>query len=528
MHPARRSADSRLRRRLAIASFFAAASVAGAAHAASTSLPAPASIAVAQPDPGGTATAGSPAASALAPSIGPGSIDTRVRAQAPAADQAATAPWGVLGGAWQSPNLLGDLGGLRPALARYGMTLQLFEEAETFGNLTGGVRRGFEVNGVTTAQLQLDTKPVFGLEGGLFNVSGFHIWGGELSASNLLNLQTVSGLEANASLRLWELWYQQKFGDAFDVKLGEQSVDEEFMISQNSAYFLNGVTGWPMLPSANLIAGGPAYPLAGLGVRGRAHVSDEITILAGVFNGSPIPLNAPNTPKSNPNGVSFPLNTGVFAIAELQFTFPPADPSGKIAEGGPLPGAYKIGAWYDSEDFDNQQVDTTGVPLASPESTGIPAKKQGSFAIYAVADQTIWRSADPNRTLAAFIRPMFTTLQDRNEIAFSVNGGLTLHKPFAGRDSDVFGLGFGVARVSSGVSNYDRDLQAYEPEVFTPVRSTETFLEATYQAQILPSWQIQPDLQIIINPGAGLANPNEPSQKIKNELVIGLRTNVTF
>jgi porin len=60
------------------------------------------------------------------------------------------------------------------------------------------------------------------------------------------------------------------------------------------------------------------------------------------------------------------------------------------------------------------------------------------------------------------------------------------------------------------------------------VRSTETFLEATYQVQVLPSWQIQPDLQYIINPAGGIVNPDDPTQRIKNEFVIGLRTNITF
>jgi porin len=60
------------------------------------------------------------------------------------------------------------------------------------------------------------------------------------------------------------------------------------------------------------------------------------------------------------------------------------------------------------------------------------------------------------------------------------------------------------------------------------VRGTETFLEATYQLQAAKWWQIQPDIQYFFNPGAGLANPNDPTQKIKNELLIGLRTNITF
>jgi porin len=68
----------------------------------------------------------------------------------------------------------------------------------------------------------------------------------------------------------------------------------------------------------------------------------------------------------------------------------------------------------------------------------------------------------------------------------------------------------------------------YEPTVCTPVRVTESVLEATYQFQAAKWWQIQPDIQYVSNPGAGLANPNDSAKKIKNELVIGLRTNITF
>ena len=123
---------------------------------------------------------------------------------------------------------------------------------------------------------------------------------------------------------------------------------------------------------------------------------------------------------------------------------------------------------------------------------------------------------------------MFTTLQDRNLIAFGIAAGLTMHEPFVGRGKDILGVGFGVGRVSTGAAAYDRDEEFFNPSVYTPVRSTETFVEATYQIQVFPWWQLQPDVQYIINPGAGIANPNEPTQGVKNELVFGLRTNVTF
>jgi porin len=441
----------------------------------------------------------------------------------------APGPFDALGVSWQNQNLLGDMRGLRPALASYGLTLTILENIETFGNPTGGVTQGIEPKGLTTVTLQMDTEKAFGLKGGTLNVSGLQIWGGDYSTGNLMVQQTLSDIDAPAGVRLWELWYQQKFGDKFDAKIGEQSLDEEFIIAPSgNSLFINGVSGWPGLPTVDLPGGGPAYPLAGLGVRGRAQVTDSVTVLAGVFNGSPIPWDSPNTPKSNPNGVSFPLNTGTLAIAELQYAFG-SSAAGKPNAGGPLPGVYKIGAWYDSYKFDDQQYDDMGAPLASPLSNGIPATLHGDFSLYGVMDQMIWRSPDnANRSLNVFVRPMFTPYQDRNLVSASINAGFALKAPLPTRDNDAFGIEMGTVWASSGASGFDRQMQFYQPSVYTPIRSSETFIEATYQAQILPSWQIQPDVQYFINPGMGIANPDDPTQRIKNEFVIGLRTNINF
>ncbi len=55
----------------------------------------------------------------------------------------------------------------------------------------------------------------------------------------------------------------------------------------------------------------------------------------------------------------------------------------------------------------------------------------GDYAFYGVADQMLYRFEDPDRSINFFVRPMFTPLQDRNLIGFSVNGGL--HDARAGR-----------------------------------------------------------------------------------------------
>jgi porin len=84
------------------------------------------------------------------------------------------------------------------------------------------------------------------------------------------------------------------------------------------------------------------------------------------------------------------------------------------------------------------------------------------------------------------------------------------------------GLGFGYAHVSRRAQAADRLHGS-----FTPVRSSETFIEATYQAQIAPWLQIQPDFQYVMSPGGGVANP-ATGRKIGNEVVLGLRSNIVF
>jgi porin len=455
--------------------------------------------------------------------------EPQFRADASAQPAAATAPGPLSFLDLKGPNLLGDMWGLRPALSNYGVTLTILENVEMFGNLSGGVQQSVEPKGLTTVTLQMDTEKAFGLKGGTLNVSGLQIYGGELNADDLLVLQTLSDIDAPVGVRLWELWYQQKLGDKFDVKIGEQSLDEEFIIAPSgNSLFINGVSGWPGLPTVDLPGGGPAYPLAGLGVRGRVQMTDSVTVLAGVFNGSPIPWDSPNTPRSNPHGVSFPLDTGTLAIAELQYALG-SSASGKPNNDGPLPGVYKIGAWYDSYKFDDLQYDTIGLPLASPLSNGTPATHHGDFSLYGVMDQMIWRSKDDaNRSLNVFLRPMFTPYQDRNLVSASINAGFALKAPLPTRDNDIFGVEMGTVWASSGASGFDRQMQFFQPSVYTPIRSSETFFEASYQFQVLPSWVIQPDVQYFINPAMGIANPDEPTQRIKNELVVGLRTNIAF
>ena len=422
--------------------------------------------------------------------------------------------------------LLGDMWGVRPWLSQYGLSLNILETSEVLGNVSGGVHQGADYDGLTQMILQLDTQKAFNWYGGTFNVSGLQIHGRNLSADNLYTLQTASGIEADRATRLWELWYDQKFDreGRFDLKIGQQSLDQEFMVSQNALAFVNTMFGWPMVPSADMPGGGPAYPLSALGARTKVKLTDSWTLLAGVFNGTPLSNSGENS-----SGTTFPLNGGALVIAELQYAYPSLGTMVYADKQAPLSRVYKLGVWYDTESFDDQRFDNTGLSLANPASTGIPRTHSGDFSIYAVADQMIWADADDDdRNLNVFVRAMGTPLVDRNLIDFSLNAGLTFNEPIRHRDDDVFGIGMGYTHVSSRAADLDRDTGVFTGAYY-PVRGSETFVEVTYQYQLTPWCQLQPDFQYVFNPGGGVPNPNSASnQRVQDEAVIGLRVNIAF
>jgi porin len=433
--------------------------------------------------------------------------------------------FGFLSGMQRSQTLLGDMGGMRQWLNQYGWSLNILETSEVLGNVSGGYRNGFFYDGLTQLDAQMDTSRAFGWYGGTFNASALQVHGDNLSANNLGTLQTSSGIEAHPAARLWELWYQQKFlsEDRLDVKIGQQSLDQEFMGSQGANTFVNTMFGWPMVPSADMPSGGPAYPLSALGVRVRGRPTDSVTVLGGVFNGS-----ASNRAGNNYTGTGFPLDGGTLAIAEVQFGYPALGSMVSADDTAPLSGTYKFGVWYNSENFNDLEYDTSGMSLANPASSGDPLHHHGNYGLYAVADQMLWHSENlEDRTLTFFTRLMGTPQTDRNVVDFALNAGFTLREPIPLRDNDTVGIGVGYADVSSRAVALDKETAAFNPSTYEPVRSGETFIEATYQYQVTPWWQVQPDLQYVFNPGAGTANPTDGGS-VPNEAIIGLRTNVSF
>ena len=420
----------------------------------------------------------------------------------------------------------------QPPTTGHAVTVGLTESAEWLRNHRGGLKTGQIHHGLATLTLGLDTEKADAWMGGNFNLSALHIHGRSLSAGFVGSLQTASNIEADPGPRLWEVWYQQKvLGDSMDIKLGQQSIDQEFMVSQYSALFIGPTFGWPALPSYDLPAGGPIYPLSVPGVRLRARLNPTTTWLVGAFAGNPannLPSQDPQ--KANASGTTFSLQGGTLYIAELQYGRNQSDAteSGSTANDG-LPGSYKLGAWYHTHKFADTRFDNGGLSLANPLSSGNALQHRGNFSVYGLADQTLWREGEAGaRVVNVFARAMAAP-GNRNPISFSANFGLSMTAPFEQRSEDMIGLGVGYVRIGSHLRALDADTNVFLATK-QPVRNSETFVEATYQYQLTNRWQLQGALQHTRHPGAGAVDTNNAAnaKKIPNATVVGLRTNLMF
>ncbi len=222
------------------------------------------------------------------------------------------------------------------------------------------------------------------------------------------------------------------------------------------------------------------------------------------------------------------LKTGALFIAELQYALnqPAAGEMDDGTRSTGLPGTYKLGAWFDTAAFPSQRFDTAGASLADPNNNGNPKLIQQNYSLYVVADQMVWRPDETSpRAIGVFARVMGAP-GDRNLIDFSLNAGISLKAPLPGRDDDTVAVGYGLAKISNGARSLDQASNAFSGP--SPLRSTEHFIEVTYQLQATPWLQVQPDFQYVISPGGGIANPNSPSKKIADEAIFGVRTTITF
>lgn len=419
----------------------------------------------------------------------------------------------------------GDPFGLRAFLRERGITYVLTYIGEGLANVSGGLRRGATYGGRLDTSLDIDLDRFAGWTGARFHTDFFQIHGHGLSRSYVNNLTTVSGIEALPATRLFELWLEQRFlGDRLSLKLGQISADTEFAIAQSAVVFLNAGFGWPNIGAVVLPSGGPIYPLATPAVRVKYEATEHLSFQAGLFNGNPAgtpPAGDETDPqRRNRHGTSFRVNDPPFMVGEVAYAY-----HSLFGTTG-LPGTVTLGAWQHLGRFESPRLDSVGGRLlADPEASGIARRFRGNQGLYAILDQTLYREpGSEDQGASAFLR--FSAVpDDRNLIDLYVDGGIAYKGLLPGRPNDTLGLGVIHSRISAAARAFDRDAIRLGSGT-GPVRSSETLIEATYQAEVVPGFTVQPDLQYVMRPGGGL--PDAQGRRLRNATVLGLRATINY
>lgn len=423
-------------------------------------------------------------------------------------------------GFFERPSLLGDWDGLRSQLEEQGVIFTLTQTSDVLGNISGGVKRGIEYDGLFQPQIDVDFGKLQGWSGLSVHAAAYVVQGKGLSQTNLQNIMTVTNTEyAPAGTKMGEFWLQQKFfDDIVALKLGQIEADLNFDTIASSAFMVNSTWGWPAIWSQNLPGSGPTYPNAVPGAQLIVTPSPQWIFQGAVFNGNPTGKN----PNGNTTGLDFPLGNGVLSFMEGAFNLNPGGGADSR-----MPGVYKFGGWYDSQRFDSLSMAANGQPLAA--DSGAPAQSiKGNYSLYASFDQAIWRDAHtddqgPN----VFGSLHWSPQSNRNQVGWFFEGGVSYKGLVDGRPLDQTAVGMGYMNMSRSYVNNVKYQNTYQ-DANQPIPSFESFVEFDYQAVVSPWLAIQPFVVYVINPGARAPQPQNNQLPINNALVIGVRTNISF
>jgi porin len=428
-------------------------------------------------------------------------------------------------GLWDRDTLTtGYWGSLGTLLQDFGIKFGLQEQDELWGNLGGGIRQGADYNGLTTASVTINLEKAVGWTGANFFASAFQIHGRQPTNNLVGNVQTISNIEATRATKLYDLWIEQTLFDGkLAVRVGQEGANDELMVTQYGAVLINSSFGYPALAALDLPSGGPNYPLATPMVRLKYQPNDTISFMSAIFNGDPAGPGTGDPQLRDASGTAFRVNDAPLLFEELAIT------RNQAPDAKGLPATYKLGFWFHTGSFADLQTDSLGRSLAAPNSSHIPHLHRDDFALYAVADQLVWREPGHSGNGIGLFALVMGAPASRNLVTLDIEAGLNWKGPFPGRDNDVFALGVSYA----GISRAEQERQAAAIAfngTGQKVLGNETVLEATYSYQVAPWLVLQPDLQYVINPGAGLPTNLNPvtNRALKNATVMGLRSTITF
>jgi porin len=300
------------------------------------------------------------------------------------------------------------------------------------------------------------------------------------------------------TVRVTQLWYEQKLSPALEVKLGLTNPGEDF--AAFSCQFMN-LTFCGAQPGN--LAGDywQNWPVSQLGARLRVTIDKERYVTVGVYQVNPRNL-SDNFYVAHINGA-----TGVLVPVEAGWV--------RTGTGGRI-GSYKVGGWYSNANADDVLFDVNRRPAVV---TGLDPLQRGSrYGIYVNVEQQLTggsRDGKSNSGLSVFAN---VTQTDRttsipvNQVAI----GLFYRGLVPRLRGETLGLAVGRTNVNGRVARAQR-LDPTRPEVQS---GAEYAAELYYSIQPLEGLELRPNLQWIVQPG-GVKSAHDVG-------VVGLKAAVTL
>ncbi|MBF0521424.1 MAG: carbohydrate porin [Candidatus Omnitrophica bacterium] len=376
----------------------------------------------------------------------------------------------------------------RAKLQENGLSFKVVSLEDYVSVLSGGISHKDTWNGLLDFGINYDLGKAGFVPGGSIFFRGAEIHGGQLPSGDLVgDAQGVDDYEANHTFRVWEAGYKQSLmNDKLSLKAGILDLDSDLAFSDlASGLFLN--SAFSLTPTITNNIDVSLYPITTLGVLAKFSFSDNFTLQAGVYDGSPI------ASEQNHHNLNIKLSKsgGLLSVVEGAYGYKlPVTSEG-------LAGTFKLGAWYDSKAFDD---------VVNVDENEDPVKHGGDFGGYFTLDQKIWCEKD-DQGLSAFLIGGAAP-KDRNAIERHLGAGLVYTGLIPSRDADQLGVAFTNAYFSH---------KAY---MANGTQRSETTIETSYQWKVNDSLSFEPDFQYVYNPGGDAS--------IKNASVFMLRTKITY
>lgn len=338
-------------------------------------------------------------------------------------------------------------------------------------NLAGGIKPGICYLGMANLKLNLTPRKPGFWKGTEFCVYASNTHGVSPSSTLYGDLQVASNIDAGNHTYLQEIWIKKSFGQ-FEYTVGLQDLNVEFANSEFGSLFINSSFGILPIISGNTTP--PIFPLTALGLTIKNNVTEKITWVNAIYDGSPTDFDY------NPYNIKwqFVSGDGLLAISEFQYHSTKEE----------LQGSYKLGL------YSHSHIVEKSLGINIPDSLSF-----NLLGFYAYIDQNLWKKN--NKSIDVFTQIGYSpSAKCTND--FYIGLGINHSGLFSNQTNDVLG----IALAYENLKNFKKH---------------ETVIELSYQYPLTRNIFFQPDFQYIINPSGS-------NTKLKNSLAAIFRFGINL